>query len=188
MVLKTVDKAKYLGVTISNSLSWSHHTSVIAGKANAKIGFLWRNLRHCPKKLKKQANLKKDKMLLERVQHRAARFVTGDSDWTSSVSAMLKDLGWDSLEDRRREIRLAQFYKAVHHLTAIPTDNILVPADERTRNSHAYKYRHIAAKTATYRNSFFPRTVPEWNKLPAHATLPPPPEAATPVRLGALDN
>ena len=51
-VLKTVDKAKYLGVTITNNLSWSYHTSITAGKANGKIGFLWRNLRHCPKQLK----------------------------------------------------------------------------------------------------------------------------------------
>ena len=155
-VLKTVDKAKYLGVTIANTLSWSTHTSITAGKANGKIGFLWRNLRHCPKELKEQAyfalvrsiieysaavwdpHLKKDIAQLERVQRRAARFVTGDSSWSSSVTSMIKDLGWDSLEDRRRDIRLALFYKAVHGLTAVETEGILVPADPQTRGYHSF--------------------------------------------------
>jgi len=110
-VLKEVKKAKYLGLTITDNLSWSTHTAIVAGKANAKIGFLWRNLRHCPQKLKEQAyfalvrfiveyiaavwdpHLQKDKQQLERVHRHAARFVTGDTAWTSSVTSMLKDLG-----------------------------------------------------------------------------------------------
>jgi len=44
-----------LGLTITDNLSWSTHTAIVAGKANAKIGFLWRNLRPCPRKLKEQA-------------------------------------------------------------------------------------------------------------------------------------
>ena len=130
-VLKEVKKAKYLGLTITDNLSWSTHTAIVAGKANAKIGFLWRNLRRCPRKLKEQAyfalvgsfveysaavwdpHLQKDKQQLKRVQRRAAQFVTGDTAWTSSVTNMLKDLGWESLKDRRRDIRLALFYKAV---------------------------------------------------------------------------
>ena len=39
--------------------------------------------------------------LIESVQHRAARFVTSDYGFTSSVTGMLKSLGWMSLECRR---------------------------------------------------------------------------------------
>ena len=96
-VLKEVKKAKYLGLTVTDNLSWSTHTTIVASKANAKIGFLWRNLHHCPRKLKEQAyfalvrsiveysaavwypHLQKDKQQLERVQRRTARFVTGDT-------------------------------------------------------------------------------------------------------------
>ena len=95
-----------------------------------------------------------------------------DSDRTSSVSAMIRQLGWDSLADRRRDIRLSLFYKAVHELTAIPTEEVLVKADDRTRSSHPYKFRHIKSDTTTYRNSFFPRTVPQWNALPCEAVMP----------------
>ena len=60
----------------------------------------------------------------------------------------------------RRDIRPALFYRAVYALCAIPTGNILVKADERTHRSHPYKFRHIPAITNTYRQSFFPRTIP----------------------------
>ena len=42
--LKVVDKAKYLGVTISKNLSWKHHIAVITAKANSTRIFLQRNL------------------------------------------------------------------------------------------------------------------------------------------------
>ena len=49
--LQVVDRAKYLGVNISNNLSWSPYIANITAKANSKVGFLWRNLKHCPKEL-----------------------------------------------------------------------------------------------------------------------------------------
>jgi hypothetical protein len=38
--LESVDKAKYLGVTISEDLKWESHISNICGKANKTLGFL----------------------------------------------------------------------------------------------------------------------------------------------------
>ena len=42
--LESVDKAKYLGVTISEDLKWEGHINNICGKANRILGFLRRNL------------------------------------------------------------------------------------------------------------------------------------------------
>jgi hypothetical protein len=42
--LESVDKAKYLGVTISEDLKWESHINNICGKANKTIGYLRRNL------------------------------------------------------------------------------------------------------------------------------------------------
>ena len=191
LILRQVDQAKYLGITITEDLTWAPHINNIAGKANAKIGFLWRNLRFCPRELREQAyftlvrsiieysasvwdpHYKKDITTLDKVQRRAARFVVGDSSWRSSVTAMLQDLGWKSLEDRRRDIRLALFFKAVHGLAAVPTTDTLIKADKRTRSNHPHKFRHIPADSTAYRQSFFTRTVPQWNSLPPEAvTLP----------------
>ena len=60
---------------------------------------------------------------------------------------MLKDLGWESLADRRRDLRLVLLYKIVNHFDMVTTDDILIPADLRTRANHPYKFRTITANT-----------------------------------------
>ena len=86
--------AKYLGVTLSNDLEWSKHIAAMTNKANSKLSFLLRNLKGCPEKLKQTAYFslipsfmeygatvwgdpyqKYNSDEIERVQHRAARFV-----------------------------------------------------------------------------------------------------------------
>ena len=54
-------------------------------------------------------------------------------------------------------------YKIVHGHIAVPTDDILVTVDNRTRSDHQYKYRYMPASTTEYKNSFFPKTIKEWN-------------------------
>ena len=178
LILKQVNQAKYLGVTITEELTWSPNISNITGKANSKIGFLWRILHFCPQELREQAyftfvhsiieysasvwdpHLNKDITLLDRVQCKAARFVVGDSSWHSSVTAMLHDLGWNSLEDQCLDIRLALFFKAVHGLAAIPTTDILIKANSRTMSNHPHKFRHITANSTAYRQSSPPPPPP----------------------------
>ena len=43
-VLTEVKSAKYLGVTISNDMTWNNHIDSTAAKANKKLGFLKRNI------------------------------------------------------------------------------------------------------------------------------------------------
>jgi len=47
---------------------------------------------------------------LENIQRRSARFVKGDYRTTSSVTQMLQELGWQDLQSRRRNLRLALLY------------------------------------------------------------------------------
>ena len=51
-MLDSVLSAKYLGVTISDDLSWSTHIDNITKSANQTIGFLKRNIRVHNKDLK----------------------------------------------------------------------------------------------------------------------------------------
>lgn len=182
--LDSVDHTKYLGVNIASDLDWSEHISAICNKGNATLGFIRRNLKECPRKLKETAYFTlvrskleyaaavwdpykiKDINQLEKVQRRAARFTCRDYRPTSSVTQMLKELGWSDLASRRRSLRLTLFYKVVHHLVAVPTENILVPADQRTRSNHKFKFRHLTGRTNAYSNSFFPRAIVEFNQLP----------------------
>jgi len=48
-VLEGTKDSKYLGVAISNDLSWENHISNITSKANRTIGFLRHNMHACPK-------------------------------------------------------------------------------------------------------------------------------------------
>ena len=80
---------------------------------------------------------------MEKVQRRAARFVTDKYMYTDSVSEMLQSLGWPTLEARRKEQRLVLFYKIVNKIACIQTDSILAPADSQTRTNHSFKFAHV---------------------------------------------
>ena len=54
-VLSSVQEAKYLGITLTDELSWSSHVRSIHNRANSTLGFVRRNLRRCPAKLKETA-------------------------------------------------------------------------------------------------------------------------------------
>ena len=64
---------------------------------------------------------------LESVQRRAARWVTRDYRQTSSVSTMLQDLNWRTLDQRRIDSRLVLLYKVTYDLVAIPASDYLIP-------------------------------------------------------------
>ena len=110
---------------------------------------------------------KKDKASLERVQRKAARFCTQDYQQAASVTDMLKELNWDTLETRRKKARLTRMYKLSHNLININAESHLIPHPEtRTRGSHPRKYFIPRASKDILKFSFFPRTINEWNSLP----------------------
>ena len=48
VLLKSVTQERYLGVILTQSLSWSNHISQVSVKANQKLGFIKRNLKGSP--------------------------------------------------------------------------------------------------------------------------------------------
>jgi len=52
--LEAVDRAKYLGVTLSNDFLWKPHVDNTAAKASKTVGFLRRNLYSCTKKVRER--------------------------------------------------------------------------------------------------------------------------------------
>ena len=65
-------------------------------------------------------------------QRRAARFVTGNCDYISSVTHKLKDVGRSTLEERRRNLRLSLMFQMTHNQIAIPSGSLLAPVDRHT--------------------------------------------------------
>ena len=125
--LNVKTEAKYLGVTISSDLSRSNVTE----KANSIVDFLKRNIRSALQAAKNTAyktfvrpiveyaattwipftDTTNDK--IEMVQRRAARFVTNDYGRTSSVTEIIANLGWDTLQKRRDLATLSMMYRIV---------------------------------------------------------------------------
>ena len=185
--LEQVDKNPYLGVLLSQDKKWAPHINKICKKANGTLGFLRRNLRTCPTKLKETAyislvrstleysctiwdpHLKKDIKAIEAVQRRAARFVCGDFDRQSSVTEMLGSLGWQSLENRRREARLVMLFKVVHGLVAVPLEGHVEKSVSRTRAKNSERLKVYAPATDIFKTSFIPKTIKDWNNLPDSA-------------------
>ena len=82
---------------------------------------------------------------------------------------MLDELEWPSLEARREQSSLTFFYKVHSGTVSLDKDKYLTPAPNigRTRTAHeSMKTRYLSYSEAL-KNSFFPRTIPVWNRLPS---------------------
>ena len=112
---------------------------------------------------------------VEMVQRRAARFVSRRYHNTSSVTDMLRKLQWESLEHRRWKARLTMFYKVQFGLVAVPLPDVVTRAP-RERPGHPHQFQTPYCSTNSYRDSFFPLAIVQWNALPSsvacRASLP----------------
>ena len=63
--LESVTSAKYLGLTFPNKLQWDQHINYITSKANKTLGFLRRNLKIPPIRIKEQAYITLARPLVE---------------------------------------------------------------------------------------------------------------------------
>ena len=56
-ILQQVPENPYLGITISEDLKWTSHINKISRQTNSTLGFIRRNLNHCPESCRKTAYL-----------------------------------------------------------------------------------------------------------------------------------
>ena len=126
-ILQQVDCSPYLGVTLTHDLRWITHINNITKKASSAIGFLRRDLRFCPPSCRKTAYISLVHSALEcsdvvwdpyqqndigkpkNIQRHAARFI--DQNYKDCIARcvtnMLRDLGLQSLQNRRKQQRLS---------------------------------------------------------------------------------
>ena len=187
--LEPVDSAKYLGVNISQSLNWNHHINEITGKAKRTLGFVKRSVKTKNEAVKELAyktsvrpqveyassvwnpHTKQNISKIEMVQRRAARWVKNNYSSYDSVSNMLDNLGWRSLENRRIDSRLIMFYKIIHRHVAIQIPTYFEKPPRYTRHMHPLSHRQIHTSATYYQQSFYPEIIVLWNRLPSEIVL-----------------
>ena len=132
--LVRTDKVKYLGVHIDSKLSFSHHVEQKCKSATTILNMLRRNLYFAPVSVKTKAYLAcvrpimeyasscwspttdKHNKMLEKVQNNAAKFALNKYPRKNhyeefSVSKLIEELKWDSLEQRRNQAKLNTAFK-----------------------------------------------------------------------------
>lgn len=194
-ILEHDTSAKYLGCTISSDLKWGKHISTICSKANNTISFLKRNINISNKSIKEKAYVslvrptleyassvwdpyqQNDIHRLEMVQRRAARYVTNRYHNTSSVSSMIEQLEWTTLQERRKHSRLLMMYKLKNNIVRVDASSKLIPNERPSRNNNEQALRIPSCKTTARKDSFYPRTIKEWNTLPNCTVSAPSPES-----------
>ena len=141
----------------------------IRKKARKVLGVVRRNLQPCSSRLKEIAYqtlvrphleyacsawdpyLQKDVIELDKVQNCAARMVSGNYNYgPGTLTAIMSNLNWDSLGDRRRMSRLSMMYKIVNGLVAIEADEFLQQPSRFTKRSNEHNFQTIRARTDTY--------------------------------------
>ena len=170
--LENVESIKYLGVTITHDLRWNRHVSNICTKANRELGFLKQNISACPQDVKEMVYKESVHPVLEyassvwgpsstnlqykveKVQNHGARLVTRNFSYeTGSMTDILEQLKWESLEQRRTQSRLILIYKDLKGRASILTDDLVHP-EKLCQNMHPMAFQTLDGITDIYKFIF----------------------------------
>ena len=117
-------------------------------------------LDNCPNEGKKQ---------LDVIHIETARIITGATK-LCSVSKLLTDFVWETLQNRIKKHRLLIFFKILHGLTPVYLNDLL-PQQVQDRTSYNLRnsnhFQNYRANTNLFLNSFFLATIRARNNLPA---------------------
>ena len=87
---------------------------------------------------------------IEMVQRRAAKWTLSNYDPKASVTDMLTNLGWRSLQQRRVDSRLSLLYKIAHNLTPSCHKDQLRPTRRRSRHTREQSFLPISCSTTSH--------------------------------------
>lgn len=162
------ESTKHLGVTLDHHLTFRKHITNAIEKANKGIGLMLYLSKYVNRKVLEQTykmyvrphldygdvifhgQLSDMMKALESVQYQAALIVTGCWQGTSMVK-LYKELGWETLEDRRIFRRFSLFYKIKQDKSPIYLNSLIREVPEK--------------RTKRYEKSFFPFCILNWEDL-----------------------
>ncbi len=199
-VLTKVTSHKHLGITISSDMSWNLHVDSIIKKAASRLSGISRIRLLITRKARETLYKSLVMPILEyggvifdnctlylkqRLEsiHRRGAIICTCAFRITSTDKLLDELGWNSLEQRRKLARLSLFYKMSH--VPCPANNLctdcengvgvpdylkdLVPKTVENRTGrflrNATNISTVKTRKVKVYNSFIPKTVRDWNNL-----------------------
>jgi len=172
---------KYLGVTLTQNLTWSQHIGNICKSSKKQLGLIHRQLRHAPSKLRHQIyrtttlprleyccavwdpHHQVHKRSLESVQKFAARIIT--TDWKADYPSLCAKLNMKTLATCRRIQKLKVCYSIInnflaYHLACSLLTPILYPVCIISNPFSPQLFQLWPT------DIFFIDVIPHWNSLP----------------------
>ena len=188
-VLETTHCEKYLGLYISDDLTWKKHIDHVISDSSQKLGMINRLFYHCSSDVKTTLynHLVRSRLeycctvwdpyqvgqvkAIEKVQKKAASIVEGFK--AEKYGQAMHDLNWLSLHKRRQYYRNVMCFKICNAFIDIPfEDYFKVKANDRDlRCAHNHQLSPKFARTEACKHSFFFQTIEEWNKLPPQIVI-----------------
>ncbi len=100
----------------------------------------------------------------------AVSFITNNYTQTPGITTHLKQqINMNPIHIRRQAQRLTLMYKITNNYIDIDRHTYLhSTSNQRTRNTHNHTYQTYYANIDSYKNSYFPRTIRNWNRLPQY--------------------
>ena len=183
------DSTKLLGIFIDHNLNFKCHIDYLVKKTSPKIGILHRLRHFLPPEILSIVyrttiqplfdycltvwgnSSKQNIRTIQKLQNRSARAVLGDFDFNSSVTQMLKNLKWFTVENRFIYFTCIMIYKCLNNLAP----NYLVNLFKYVSETHSYVTRNVtddylalpAVSTSLYKHSLSYNGATLWNSLPS---------------------
>ena len=185
--LEVVQKTKYLGVQIDNSLDWKEHIKVTSSKVSEAVGLLRHAKSFLPEETLKTlytgiiephfrycclvwgCSGVTESSKLQKLQNRAARIVTGSS-FNTPYQPLIKEFGWKTIDQLITNATNIMVYKSLHELAPQYMCNLFTRASQLTsrclRNTLT-DLRLPKKSSKTGQKCFSFRGAKAWNDLSA---------------------
>ena len=184
-VINNVRSHKHLGITLSSDLRWTNHINNVVSNGSKRLD-LMRGLKYTVDRRSLEiiymsfvrpcleygdslfaGTYETDLLRLDALQVEAMRIVAGATA-RSNINALYQETDWQPLSERRKVHSLTMLYKIVNgmapsYLTALLPSRIGDDTNRNLRNSN--KFRVPFARLESYRRSFFPMVLTNWNNL-----------------------
>ena len=188
--LKQVSKCRYLGLQLDNKLKWNEHIQFLCRNLAYKIALMRRLSKSLNSTVLSKIYISyiqpvldyavsiwghctdTNKAFITRMQHRAARIVTGQFDYINVRGRdLMIQLGWQTIDQRRDYFTACLMYQGINNIAPIHINNeidlVSEIHDAQTRSALNGNVYTPKPNLEIYKNSLRYYGSIIWNDLPA---------------------